>query len=65
MMCALYTRRVTYFSITRMTELAYKYFFKTLNAQADRLMQSTEVMQKVSFSLCCEILTRFYLATKS
>lgn len=27
----------------RMTELAYKYFFKTLNAQADRLMQSTEV----------------------
>ncbi|GAN04653.1 conserved oligomeric Golgi complex subunit 6-like [Mucor ambiguus] len=25
-----------------MTELAYKYFFKTLNAQADRLMQSTE-----------------------
>lgn len=27
----------------RMTELAYKYFFKTLNAQAERLMQSTEV----------------------
>ncbi|KAI7873950.1 oligomeric Golgi complex subunit 6 [Mucor mucedo] len=25
-----------------MTELAYKYFFKTLNAQAERLMQSTE-----------------------
>ncbi|KAL9542008.1 hypothetical protein MBANPS3_008824 [Mucor bainieri] len=25
-----------------MTELAYKYFFKTLNAQADRLMQSAE-----------------------
>lgn len=49
MMCALYTRRVTYFSITRMTELAYKYFFKTLNAQADRLMQSTEVMQKSIF----------------
>ena len=29
--------------VYRMTELAYKYFFKTLNAQADRLMQSTEV----------------------
>lgn len=27
----------------RMTELAYKYFFRTLNAQAERLMQSTEV----------------------
>ncbi|KAI8979432.1 oligomeric Golgi complex subunit 6 [Mycotypha africana] len=25
-----------------MTELAYKYFFKTINAQADRLMQSAE-----------------------
>jgi hypothetical protein len=29
-----------------MTELAYKYFFKTLSAQADRLMQSAEVSCK-------------------
>lgn len=51
-------------SVCRMTELAYKYFFKTLNAQADRLMQSTEVHQELNTDTQHPHLTLYIAAAK-